>query len=137
MGLYLTIFDGMAEVEGVEIGRYADFDYLRDLAVELLEQGDEGARFPTLMNHSDCDGEWTPEEAVVLGQELSELAEQFKRLPPRPFNSAWKENVAKEIGIHPRNLYECFFDVDGVPLFDRLLELARISQNRGLSILFQ
>jgi hypothetical protein len=137
MGLYLVVFDGMLEVEGVEIGRYADFDYLREVAAEILERGTAATRFPTLMNHSDCDGEWTPEEAATLGQELNDLAEQFKCLPPRAYNSSWKETVANEVGIHPRNLYECFFDVDGVPVIDRLIELAAISEARGLSILFQ
>ena len=137
MGLYLAIFDGMDELEGVEIGRYADFDYLRDLTTALLEDGEEGSRFPTFINHSDCDGEWTPEEAAILEVELRTMAEEFKSLPPRSFNSAWKEGVAKEFGIRPTNLYDCVFDVDGEPLIGRLIGLARISQDRKLPILFQ
>src|SRR5882724_13155350 len=130
MGLYLAIFDDGKEIEGVEVGQYADFDFLRTMVVDLLEQGFAGSRFPILVLHSDCDGEWTPEESARLRQELETVAARFHDFPPTPFNSGWKEAVAKEFGIRPRNLYECFFDVDGEPLLERLIDLTRLSQER-------
>jgi len=137
MGLYLTIFDGGEEVEGVEVGAYADFDDLRNSVATLLESGRAGERFPALNTHSDCDGKWTPEEASVLEKELMEIAAEFQKLPPRDIDCAWKKDVAELLGIRPKSLYDCFFDVDGEPLLDRLIQLARLSQARGLPILFQ
>jgi len=58
MGLYLCIFDGEEDVNGVEIGSYADYNALRDYVVRELELGKAGTRFPTFVLHSDCDGEW-------------------------------------------------------------------------------
>jgi len=34
-------------------------------------------------------------------------------------------------------LYDCFFDIDGEPLLERLINLTRLSQRRSLPILFQ
>ena len=50
---------------------------------------------------------------------------------------AWKAEVAKMFGIKPANFSDCFFDVDGEPLVQRLIGLARLSQERNLPILFQ
>jgi hypothetical protein len=53
MGLYLAVFDGDDEVDGVEAGPYADYNALRDYIVDVLENGRAGSRFPTLVMHSD------------------------------------------------------------------------------------
>jgi len=45
--------------------------------------------------------------------------------------------VAKTFGINPKSLLECFFDVDGEPLLERILELTKLSQEQKLPILFQ
>lgn len=137
MGLYLAIFEDDEEIEGVEIGRYSDFNYFRDTVVNELEKGEAGSKFPTLNLHSDCDGLWTPEEAVDLEKELEEIAKVFERLPPIEYNSEWQKDVAKTFGIKPNNLLECFFDVDGEPLLERLIQLAKLSQEQELPILFQ
>lgn len=137
MGLYLAIFEDDEEIEGVEIGRYSDFNYFRDTVVNELEKGEAGSKFPTLNLHSDCDGLWTPEEAVDLEKELEEIAKVFERLPPIEYNSEWQKDVAKTFGIKPDNLLECFFDVDGEPLLERLIQLAKLSQEQELPILFQ
>jgi hypothetical protein len=41
-------------------------------------------------------------------------------LSPVPFNSSWQREVAKTMGIVPKNMLDCFFDVDGEPLIMRL-----------------
>jgi hypothetical protein len=136
MGLYLAVFDDQDEIAGVEVGSYADFAYFRDAVVSGLEGGVAGSRFPTLILHSDCDGEWTPNEAGTLEVELSVIAKEFEALPPVRLDD-WKAEVAKMFGIRPTNLAECFLDVDGEPLLERLVGLARLSQDRKLPILFQ
>lgn len=137
MGLYLAIFRGDEELDGVEVGAYADFGAFRDAVTNLLESGSPpGSRFPTLILHSDCDGQWSPAECSRLVDELSTIAEAFRRLPPRAIKVGWMVEVAAEKG-QPSNLYDCFFDVDGEPLIDRLANLAKVGVKHGLPILFQ
>lgn len=136
MGLYLAIFDGDEELDGVEVGSYSDFAAFRDAVVSNLENGHAGSRYPILILHSDCDGEWDPEQANALESELATIAQEFADLAPVPLDG-WKAEVAKMCGIKPTNLNDCFFDVDGEPLPERLIGLARLSQKRNLPILFQ
>jgi len=137
MGLYLAVFDGDEELDGVEVGSYDDFSWFRNTVVDLLESGVAGARFPTLILHSDCDGQWSRSEAAALEVELSEISQEFKALPSITYNSSWQCEAASMFGIKATNLHDCFFDVDGEPLLDRLISLARMSQDRNLPILFQ
>jgi len=137
MGLYLCIFEGDEEVDGVEVGPYADFDKLRDYVVRELEGGNAGSKFPTLILHSDCDGEWSPIEAGKLVKELSEISDEFRRRPPISISSDWQKHVIKRFGLQINSLYDCFFDVDGESLLERVINLANLSQRRNLSILFQ
>lgn len=137
MGLYLAVFDGDEEVEGVEVGRYDDFSCFRNTVVEHLEGGTPGSRFPALILHSDCDGEWSPEQADMLSNELVQITTAFKNLAPVDYNSEWQRDVAKTLGIVRESLYDCFFDVDGEPLLERLIKLTKISRERNLPILFQ
>lgn len=136
MGLYLCVFSNDEELDGVEVGSYADFGEFRSAVATHIEGGVEGSRCPTLMLHSDSDGEWTPEEATALESELGMIAQEFANLPPTPIDG-WKAEVATMFGIKPANLGDCFFDVDGEPLLERLLGLVQLSQQRGLPILFQ
>ena len=78
MGLYLCIFDGDEDVDGVEVGAYADYNALRDCIVRELEAGEAGSRFPTFILHSDCDGEWTVAECQRLQGELTEIVTPTK-----------------------------------------------------------
>ena len=133
MGLYLCVFEGDEEIEGVEVGAYRDFATFRDAVATHLKGG---SRYPNLMLHSDSEGTWSPEEARELEKELSEIAKAFEDLPPAP-TSEWQSQVMRELGVTPRNLYECFIDVDGEPLIQRLIELCRISQKSGRPVLFQ
>jgi len=137
MSLYLCIFDADDELDGFQVGLYSDFAAFRSAVAAHVEGGVEGARCPTLMLHSDCDGEWSPQEAFKLQAELTMITERFKKLPPEPLGEGWKSEVAKDRGLHPANLYECFFDVSGQPLLDRLMNLAKLSVERNLPIAFQ
>lgn len=137
MGLYLCVFDGEEEIEGVEVGSYDDFNSFREAVTGNLERGVYASRFPTLLNHPDSDGTWTPEEARALEAELKTISDEFKKLRPLDNQPEWRRDVEKQIGLRPQNLYESFFDVDGEPLIDRIITLSRIAQERGLPILFQ
>lgn len=137
MGLYLTIFDGDEELDGVEVGSYTDFATFRSAVEKHVEGGIEGSRCPMLMLHSDCDGEWSPDEATQLQEEFTAITERFMELPPESLGDGWKPEVAKMFGLQPANLYDCFFDVDGEPLLDRLMGLAELSDERNQPILFQ
>lgn len=138
MGLYLAVFDGDEEIEGVEVGSYSDFGCFRETVTAALEAGRPGSRFPTLVVHSDCDGAWSSDDAARLREELVEIADGLRRLPPRmPEAGSWQSDIAKSLGLAPTNLYESFFDVDGELLVERLSELAQIADARRKEILFQ
>jgi hypothetical protein len=137
MGLYLCVFDGDDELDGVEVGAYEDFGFFRDFITDSIEGGQSGCRFPTLMMHSDCDGEWRVEQARRLECELRSIAQAFVSMPPIPFLSSWQSEVAAKRGLQPRNLLDSFIDVDGEPLLAGLLRLCQVAQQTGQPILFQ
>jgi Immunity protein 70 len=137
VGLYLCVFDADEEIDGVEVGHYADFNALREYVRLQLESGQGGSRFPTLMIHSDCDGEWPPAECEKLVAELAELASEMNEKQPVPFTSEWQKFVAKSKGLSPRNAFESFIDVDGEFLLERMQRLAKLAAERNLPILFQ
>jgi len=137
VSLYLCEFDGDTELDGVEVGGYDDFNSFRMAVVNQLEGGRHGAKYPTLILHSDCDGKWTAEESVELEKELRSITTAFQDMPPSGFDSGWQKEAAKLFGLRPVNLYESFIDVDGEPLIERLLTICRLAQERGQPILFQ
>lgn len=138
MGLYLCVFDETgAEIDGVEVGSYADFNFFRDAVVATVENGAGGTVCPTLFNHADNDGEWTSDESKQLLKELEEIAAVMSKYPPVELNAEWKKQVAKTFGLNPQTLEECFFDVDGEPLVERMRHLALVSVESGQPILFQ
>lgn len=138
MGLYLCVFDGEEELEGVDVGSYEDFGYFRKLIEQRLEGGQGGSKFPVLMLHSDCDGEWTVEEASRLADEIREISKGLEQLAPaEPPPGSWQKALMKQLGLQPRNLAECFIDVDGEPLLERITELCEVAQRSGQPILFQ
>jgi hypothetical protein len=139
MGLYRCVFAGGGldeELEGVEVGSYDDFDRFRRVAGEL-EPGGWGSRFPVLQLHEDSDGTWSPDEAVALELELLTIAAELEKLAPREFPPGWQADVAKQFGVVPASLKDCFIDVDGEPLLDRLVALARLAGRERLPIWFQ
>lgn len=137
MGLYLCIFDGDDEIDGVEIGPYADFDNLRQYIVRELEGGGAGSRFSVFILHSDCDGEWTAKECMTLENELDDVIRSMKQKDPVPFSSDWQSDIAKRLGTTPANAFESFIDVDGEFVLGRIRDLASIASRRGLSVIFQ
>lgn len=137
MGLYLCVFDGDDELEGVEVGSYEDFGFVRDTVREKLEAGRAGSQFPTLMLHSDCDGAWTAGEAGILERELEIISEGFKEMPASAPRSEWQGALIRSLGLRPASLYDSFIDVDGEPLLERLIVLCKVAQATGRPILFQ
>ena len=140
MGLYLCVFsaaDG-ADLEGVDPGSYADFGAFRTTVAERLEGGQWGTRFPVLMLHSDCDGEWSPAEAAQLGIELAVIQQELSVLPPAVFvPGTWQAQLAGEFGLQPSSLADSFIDVNGESLLDRLADLATFAVALGRPISFQ
>lgn len=116
MGLYLCVISSTGgELEGVEVGFYADFNFFRDSVTAAVERGLPGSICPTLINHSDSDGEWTVEDAKALRVELESIEQIMTKLPPTQQNTPWKLAVMKSVGIKPQSLNDCFFDIDGEP----------------------
>jgi hypothetical protein len=56
MGLYLCVFQGDEELDGVDVGSYGDFNHFRSV-VAGLEDGPPGSKYPTLILHPDSDGD--------------------------------------------------------------------------------
>jgi hypothetical protein len=137
VGLYLCVFDGDDEIEGVEVGPYADFGELRDYVVRELEGGKAGTRFPTFILHSDCDGEWSVDDATKLSTELEKIVGSMKERKAVPFVSEWQSKVAKSIGLVPKSAFESFVDVDGEFVLMRIHNLVRVALEHQLPILFQ
>ena len=137
MGLYLCVFEGDEDVDGVEVGPYADFNALRDHIVRHLEGGRAGSRFPTFILHSDSDGEWSLAECSALREELAMISAELMARPAVEMASDWQKSLARSIGLVPRNAFESFIDVDGEPLIQRLQELVDGALRRGRPITFQ
>ena len=137
MTLYLCIFEGDEELDGVQVGRYEDFCAFRDHVAQCLEGGEQGRRFPTLMLHSGYDGEWSPQECERLLPELETIRSECRQLPAVPFNTGWKTEVARTLGLAPASAFDSFFDVDGQPLLDRHIGLAQLAVRTNRAILFQ
>jgi hypothetical protein len=85
MGLCLHVFgsdvgddEEPEEIAWCDVGHYSDFACFRDTIARYLDAD----RCPTLMQHSDCDGEWTLAEISLLEQELREIGAAFQKLPP-------------------------------------------------------
>jgi hypothetical protein len=136
MGLYLCVFRGDDELEGVEVGSYEDFERFRDAARALDRR--VFRRFGTLRANVKPNTAWSHREAARLAGELGALERELRKLPPRPFTpGSWQEQLARELGLSPASLYDCFFDVDGEPLVERILGLCRVSVEAREPILFQ
>jgi hypothetical protein len=130
MSLYLCVFEGQQEMEGIEVGSYASYNSLRSYVVRELEGGIPGSRFPTFVLHSDCDGEWSVEDCIRLRSELGFIRAAMKELPAvTPLDGI--------SGAPPVSALESFRDVDGQILIDRLQTLADVAILRARPILFQ
>jgi hypothetical protein len=130
MSLYLCVFDGDQEMEGVEVGPYSDYNSLRSYVVKNLEGGAAGSVYPTFVLHSDCDGTWSTDECVRLRAELGSIHAGMRELPPA-------SPAGGQPGSHPRCALDSFTDVDGQVLIERLQALVEVAIQRGRPILFQ
>jgi len=147
VGLYLCIFDdGDEEVGAVDVGHYSDFGDFRHCVAQAtapqpkrrLFGRSESSPYPVLMEHSDCDGEWSVAEASVLLEELAQIRGEFAKQAARPFPAnSWQAQIADEFGLVPTSLAESFIDVDGEPLLMSLQRLAETSIRHQLPISFQ
>ncbi|MGF6907798.1 Imm70 family immunity protein [Fusobacterium sp. PH5-44] len=138
MGLYLCIFDkNENEIEGVEVGRYEYFGFFREKVEKYVENGEWGSVCSTLMWHKDSEGIWTPENCVELLKELDLIRKTFVLLESDKKIINYELGVIHELKIEINNLYDCFLDVDGENLIERLEDLCRISIETGLNIEFQ
>jgi len=131
VSLYLCIFDGDDEVNGWVFGHYSDFGCFRDVISAKLRADD----YPTLMQHSDCDGEWSPQELHRLRSELQTIAERFRRLPAEQPSGAFEHTVEYRRGA--KSLYDCFHNVDGENVFEALIALCEEGIERDRPVLFQ
>jgi hypothetical protein len=136
VGLVLCIYEDREsgdDVDGFQVGSYGDFDAWRGFIATQLENGVWGSRFPTLMMHSDCDGQWSPEECVLLKQELETIRREMAERPVLPFPASWQPEVAEEFGLTPQSALDCFITVDGETLVDGIARPASEKRDMGCS----
>ena len=136
MSLYLCIFDSeddelACELGGFQVGSYSDFNFFRRTISRHLDP----LRYPVLMEHSDCDGEWSVTELPALKQELTEIVNRFKELPPENPVSAFEHTAHCRAGA--TSLYDCFHNVDDENLFDALIGLCDLGIESERPISFQ
>lgn len=148
MGLYLCIFDQDGDdICGVEVGLYSYFEEFRNLISKYTNKGLVSKFFKrkskfslpmtTLLNHSDCDGNWNVNECVQLKMELQEIKQVFTNEPPDLSIIKLKQDIFKFYGIEPENLFECFVDSDCEFLIDRLIDLCNLAIQTNRPIMFQ
>ncbi len=137
MGLCLHVFEPRTsddedaeEIAECDVGHYSDFGCFRDTIAAYLD----ASRHPVLMEHSDCDGEWTLAEIPTLERELAEIATAFKKLRPEEPVGAFEHTAEYRVGA--KSLYDCFHNVSGENLFEALLELCRVARQHKLPITF-
>ncbi len=137
MGLYLCYFVGDEEMDGVEIGSYQYFGIFRDYVNILVENYDAGSVCPKLIMHSDCDGEWSTQDCKELLKELEVISEVFKKTEPQDAPIEMKKDIFNFYKIKPKTLYDCFIDVDGNNIIERLAKLCLDAIDAETKILFQ
>jgi hypothetical protein len=137
MGLYLCIFDGDEDVDGIDVGAYSDWNTFIRAIIAHMENGLRGMGAPVLTLHGDSDGEWSPAECAQLERTLDDIERIFSRSPPEPPQEGWQAKDAKRQGLRFTNLADCVFDVDGQNLITRLRDLAKLAQKLDRPILFQ
>jgi Immunity protein 70 len=119
-----------AEIAECDIGHYSDFGCFRDTIARHLD----ATRYPTLMEHSDCDGEWMLKEIPALEKELHEITAKFKKLQPEEPANAFEHTA--EYRVDASSIYDCFHNPSGENLFEALLELCSIAKRHQRPITF-
>jgi len=137
MGLYLCAFAEEDEIEGIDVGSYSEYGRFVETIVAILENAERGSKYPLITLHSDCDGEWSAKDLDTLQANLVEIREAFRKLPAFAIEERWQKQIAKTHGLKQDNLSDCFFDVDGEPLIDRLLDLIQKAKASEVAVLFQ
>jgi hypothetical protein len=137
MGLCLYVLDAdpggdeePGELAECNVGHYSDFGCFRDTIDRHL--GSDA--YPTVMQHSDCDGEWSLAEIPLLEEELREIGAAFQKLPPEEPIGAFEHTAENRMGAV--SLYDCFHDVDGENLFEALLDLCEVARKHERPITF-
>ena len=137
MGLCLYVLgsdvggdDEPEEIAECDVGHYSDFGCFRD----TIERHLDASRYPVLMEHSDCDGEWTLAELPILERELQEIGTAFRKLPPEEPVGAFEHTAEYRVGA--ASLYDCFHNVDGENLFEAILNLCVVAREHSRPITF-
>lgn len=137
MGLCLHVFtsepnddDDPEEIAECDVGHYSDFGCFR----ETIARHFGTRRFPTLMDHSECDGEWPLSQISALERELREIAGAFELLPPEEPQGAFEHTSEYRVGA--KSLYDCFHNVSGVNLFEAILGLCDAARQHKRPITF-
>ena len=136
MGLCLFVFgppegdDDPTEIAECDIGHYSDFNYFREAVSRHLDAD----RFPVLLEHSDCEGEWTLFELPTLERELKEIADAFQALPPEEPESAFEHTA--EYRENAKSLYDSFHNPSGENLLKAMLQLCAVAMTHRLPITF-
>lgn len=141
MSLYLVVFESDStdvELDGVDVGTYGDFTTLRTVVCGALESDAWGSRFPTFMLVPDNGPLWDTGVLPRLTQELEEIRQGLAGHEPVAFEaSCWQTEVASRQGIQPATLADCFMDVDGEPLLERLARLVATASAHQRPVEFQ
>jgi len=125
MGLCLYVLDRDPPFDDVEptelaecdVGAYSDFGAFRGLVAKHLD----ASKYPVLMDHSDCDGEWLQKDIPALERELQNIAKAFKVLPPEEPVGGLEHSAKYRQGA--KSLYDCVHVVGGENMFEALINL--------------
>jgi immunity protein 70 of polymorphic toxin system len=118
------------ELAACDVGHYGDFGWFRETIARHVNRDD----FPTLMLHSDCDGEWTLADIPLLETELRDIGSRLRQLPPEEPVGAFEHTADYRAGA--QSLYDCFHDVNGENLIEALLGLCAAARQHGRPITF-
>lgn len=141
MSLYLAVFESDTaddELDGIDVGSYDDFMTLRTAVCRNLEDGEWGSRFPTLMMVPDNGPVWDTGALPLLARELDLIRRGLAQAETAAFEpGSWQAGVARRQGLTPATLADCFIDVDGEPLLERLATLVETAVSHQRPIEFQ
>jgi len=144
MSLYIVAREpgakGTKEVAAVDLGPYQLLHKIKSAVAHLLEGDIWGDRFPLLMNSSDTDAYYGPEEVGKLYAEMEQLVHELELRSPaelRPDDEPHDPMLPTQLlNGSAANLADYFLTVDGQPVLRVLLDLCRIAASRHLEIAF-
>lgn len=94
---------------GNRMSSYGYFGSFRHAVCVLLEDKMWGSRYPSLMNHSDCDGYYTPHQSKKLAKEMEDIQREFKRK-----KCAVGEFLLNNKVISKVYTFDCYSDVNPI-----------------------